>query len=70
MNDGFLIDSWSLFKEYVDKKHLEIVAEKFVDICGEYGFSDNEMIEAIGGCNYLDSAIRYYLELDDEEDEE
>lgn len=69
MNDGFLIDSWSLFKEYVDKKHLEAVAEKFVDICGEYGVSDDEMIEILGVCSYLDNAVRYYLDLDENEEE-
>ena len=59
------IDVWNLFKEYVDKKQIELVAEKFVDMMADYGIDDHQMKELIGNCTYLDEAIAYYLDIDD-----
>ena len=59
------IDVWNLFKEYVDKKQIELVAEKFVDLMADYGIDDHQLKELIGNCSYLDEAIAYYLDIDD-----
>jgi hypothetical protein len=65
------IDVWNLFKEYVDKKQVELVAEKFVDHLADYGLDDQQMKELLGNDSHLDEAIGYYLEIDDvEQDEE
>ena len=31
---------WQCFKEYIDKKHIETVAERFVDLCADFGTPD------------------------------
>jgi hypothetical protein len=63
-----------MFKEYIDKKQLDIVAEKYVDLLADYGVNDETLQETIGTDNYLDNAVNYYLETDykdsDEDEEE
>jgi len=70
MEDSQITDVWNLFKEYVDKKQAEIVAEKFVDLLADYGVDDQTMISCLGNDGVLDSAINYYLDLDESEDED
>ena len=65
LNEEQIADIWTLFKEYVDKKQIELVAEKFVDMMADYGIDDHQMKELIGNCTYLDEAIAYYLDIDD-----
>jgi hypothetical protein len=67
MNEEQIADVWMMFKEYLDKKHIEMAAERFVDLLADYGISDETFQELIGTDAHLDSAINYYLELDDEE---
>ena len=66
MNEEQIADVWTLFKEYLDKKQIEVIAEKFVDLLADYGISDIVFQDLIGVDKDLDSAINYYLELDDE----
>ena len=67
MSEEQIADIWMLFKEYLDKKHIEMAAERFVDLLADYGISDETFQELLGTDAQLDSAINYYLELDDEE---
>jgi len=64
MNDENIADVWNLFKEYVDKKQIDIVAEKFIDLMADYGVSDETLKDVLGHCSYLDAAIYYYLDED------
>ena len=32
MNEEHIGEFWSLFKEYIDKKQVDILAEKFIDL--------------------------------------
>ena len=72
MNEEFVADIWTLFKPYFDKKHVEIAAEKFVDVIIDYGIDDTQLQDMLGTDKDLDAAITYYLEMDnvdlDEED--
>jgi hypothetical protein len=68
MNDEEIADIWMLFKEYLDKKHIEMAAEKYVDLLADYGVDDNTLRELFGHDKYLDSAVNYYLDLDSEYD--
>jgi hypothetical protein len=61
------VDVWNLFKEYVDKKQVELVAEKFVDLLADHGIDDHQLKELLGNDNHLDEAISYYLDEDNEE---
>ena len=76
MNEEQIADIWILFKEYIDKKQVELVAEKFVDHLADYGVDDQQFKEILGIDGALDEAISYYLDIDsdlyvdeDEEDE-
>jgi|TARA_X000000950_G_scaffold30789_1_gene33272 hypothetical protein len=66
MDEGQITDSWNLFKEYLDKKQIELVAEKYVDLLADYGVEDQTLIATLGSCPHLDNAINYYLDMDDE----
>ena len=67
MNDEQIADVWMMFKEYLDKKHVEMAAERFVDLMADYGVSDQSFTELLGTDATLDNAISYYLDLDEDE---
>jgi hypothetical protein len=62
-------DVWLMFVEYIDKKQLETVAERYVDLLADFGVSDRVFKDATGVDEILDQAIGYYLN-DDEDGEE
>ena len=70
MTDENIVDVWTLFKEYVDKKQMDLIAEKYVDLLADYGVSDETFKEVLGTDSNLDEAIGYYLELDAVDDDE
>ncbi len=70
MNENQIADIWMLFKEYIDKKLLDVVAERYVDLLADHGISDKMMESATGVDDELDSAIEYYLDQGNEEDED
>lgn len=67
MNENQIADIWMLFKEYADKKALEAMAERYVDLLADHGVSDKTLESAIGYDESLDDAIEYYLDQDSEE---
>jgi hypothetical protein len=70
MNEEHISDIWTMFKEYVDKKQMDLIAEKYVDLLADYGVSDETFKEVLGTDGNLDEAIGYYLELDAVDDDE
>jgi hypothetical protein len=70
MNEDQVADIWNLFKEYLDKKHVELAAEKYVDLLADYGVDDMTLKEVSGTDKFLDHAINYYLDLDTNDDED
>ena len=58
-----------IVKEYLDKKHVEMAAERFIDLLADYGLSDQALTELLGNDYILDNAINYYLEVDDDTDD-
>ena len=70
MDETHIADIWMMFKEYIDKKQLEIAAERYVDLLADYGVEDEAIQAAAGSDTVLDDAISYYLELDEDPDEE
>ena len=70
MNEEFVADLWELFKEYLDKKHIEIAAEKYVDTLIDYGMDDIQLQGMLGVDKTLDAAIQYYLEMDQDDYED
>ena len=70
MNEEHVSEVWMLFKQYMDKKQLEIAAEKYIDMLADHGIDDEVLHESMGMDAVLDDAISYYLELDDIDDED
>jgi hypothetical protein len=67
MDESQIVDVWTMFKEYLDKKHVEMAAERFVDLCADYGVGDETFVSSLGSCAVLDHAINYYLDIDSED---
>lgn len=71
MNEEQIADIWNLFREYIDKKSIDVAAERFIDILADYGVSDETFQAVTGVDSALDDAINYYLDLNvDNEDYE
>ncbi len=68
LNETQIGDIWLNFVEYLDKKQLENVAERYIDLLADFGVSDKVMKGAIGIDDTLDQAIGYYLDEDEEDD--
>ena len=66
LNESQIGDIWMLFADYIDKKQLEVAAERYVDLLADYGVSDRVLESATGVDGTLDSAIEYYLDEPDE----
>jgi hypothetical protein len=69
MNEEQIVEIWMCFKEYLDKKQIELAAEKYVDLLADYGVDDITLKGCLGDEDYLDSAIEYYLDNEDQEEE-
>ena len=71
LNETQLADVWLLFSEYIDKKTIEIVAERYVDLLADFSVSDRVLKNATGVDEVLDQAIEYYLDesSDDSDDD-
>lgn len=67
MNENHIGDIWLLVKEYVDKKAIESLAERYVDLLADLGVNDKIIKDSIGYDEPLDAAIEYYLDQDSEE---
>lgn len=67
MNEHQIADIWLLVKEYVDKKAIESLAERYVELLADHGVFDRILKDTIGHDETLDSAIEYYLEQDNDE---
>ncbi len=65
MQASLIVDMWNTFKDSIDKKNIEVVAEKFIDTCADHGADDIHLKDAMGICDILDSAITYYLDVDE-----
>jgi hypothetical protein len=70
MEESQIADIWMMFKEYLEKKNVELAAERFVDLMADYGVDDETLTHLLGTDRELDAAITYYLDIDAEIDEE
>lgn len=70
MNENQIADIWLMFVEYLDKKMLDSVAERYVELLSDHGISDKQIKAASGYDETLDSAISYYMDDGDEDDAE
>jgi hypothetical protein len=70
LNEDHIVDIWCGLKEFFDKKQIETVAAKYIDILADNGVEDHVFKAAIGGDEDLDTAIEYYLDDWDGDEEE
>ena len=61
---------WLLFADYVDKKVVDSVAERYVDLLADFGVTDRVMQAATGVDSVLDAAIEYYMDEESDDVEE
>jgi len=69
MNEDQIVDVWLCFKEHLDKKQVDMAAEKYVDLLADYGIDDIALKECLGNDDHLDNAIEYYLDIEEEWDD-
>ena len=70
LNETQIADIWILFSEYIDKKIIEVAAERYVDLLADFGTSDRVLEGATGVDSVLDLAIEYYLDEESDEDDD
>jgi hypothetical protein len=70
LNETQIGDIWLLFADYIDKKVIDSVAERYVDLLADFGTSDRVMQNATGVDSVLDAAIDYYLDEEDDGEED
>jgi hypothetical protein len=70
LNETQIGDIWLLFADYVDKKQIEVAAERYVELLADYGVSDRTLEGATGVDGNLDSAIEYYLDEGSQEEDD
>ena len=70
LNESQIGDIWMLFADYIDKKQLEVAAERYIDLLADYGVSDKVLSAATGVDHTLDQAIDYYLDEDDSDEDD
>jgi hypothetical protein len=69
LNETQIGDVWLLFADYIDKKQIEVVAERYVELLVDLGVNDRILQGASGVDSTLDNAIDYYLEGDVDDDD-
>ena len=70
MNEDNIVDIWAGLKEFFDKKTIETVASKYIDVLADNGVQDHVFKAALGSDEDLDAAIEYYLDDTAGEEEE
>jgi hypothetical protein len=69
LNETQIGDVWLLFADYIDKKIIDSVAERYVELLADFGVTDRILNGATGIDGALDSAIEYYLDEESDDDE-
>ena len=64
MDETHIVEVWTTFKEYLDKKSVYAAAERYVDLLADMGVDDHTFTEILGSDAELDHAINYYLDIE------
>jgi hypothetical protein len=70
LNEAQIGEVWMLFADYLDKKQIDIVAERYIELLADYGVRDRVLQNVIGVDGVLDHAITYYLDEDNDEEDD
>ena len=69
LNETQIGEVWLLFADYIEKKQLDVVAERYVELLLDNGVTDRTLQHAMGVEHNLDQAIEYYLDEEDDQEE-
>ena len=67
MNEEQIVEFWTMFENYIDKKQINLCVEKFVDMIVDFGADDETLKSCLGHSTVLDQAIYYYFDMDEED---
>ena len=68
MTEDPIVELWEF--QHTDKKQIDVMAEKYVHILADYGVEDDASKEALGNPDEdLDTAINYYPDLDEQDED-
>jgi hypothetical protein len=70
LNETQIADVWILFSEFLDKKQVDLAAERYVELLADYGVTDRILEGATGNDDILDRAIEFYLDDPDNADDD
>jgi len=70
MNASLIVEMWDLFKDYTDKKHQSVIAEKYIQLVSDHGATDRDLQNVLGHDDDLDHAIKDMLDLDDNDEDD
>jgi hypothetical protein len=70
LNESQIGEVWMLFADYIEKKQIDVVAERYVELLADFGVRDRVLHNTIGTDAVLDQAITYYLDNDEDIDED
>jgi hypothetical protein len=68
LNDVQIGEVWTLFSAYIDKKHLDVIAERYVEFLSDAGATNKTLQSSVGVDHWLDHAVSDFLATDDEEE--
>lgn len=69
MEEDQVADLWMLFKEYIDKKHQNTAAERFVELLSDHGVGDDVLRSVSETDEPLSRAISMHMDIEDWEEE-
>lgn len=70
LNEIQIGEVWTLFADYIDKKQIEDVAERYVTLLVDHDVSETVLQHALGVDAILDHAINTYIEDNVEDDDD
>lgn len=70
LNESQIGEVWMLFADYIEKKQIDVVAERYVELLADFGVRDRVLHNIIGTDAVLDQAITYYLDNDEDIDDD
>ena len=68
MNQDLLADLWNLMSEHIPEKEKESVAQEYIKLLLDYGVSESTVEGLFGIDTYLDGAVEYALDEQDDDD--
>jgi len=68
MNQDLLADLWNLMSEHIPEKEKESVAQEYINLLLDYGVSESTVEGLFGIDTYLDGAVEYALDEQDDDD--